>query len=53
MNLDVFKIILIIGVLGVLAGLGMNGSAGGRVFIGSLILLAACGGYYFFIGRKK
>lgn len=50
MNLDVFKIILIIDVL---AGLGMNSSAGGRVFIGSLILLAACGGYYFFIGRKK
>ena len=53
MNLDAFKIILIIGVIGFLAGLGIGGHSGGNMAFGSLLLLAACGGYYFFIGRKK
>lgn len=53
MNLDFFKIILLIGVVGFLIALGIGGRSGDNMAVGSLLLLAVCGGYYFFIGRKK
>lgn len=53
MNLDFFKIVLLIGVVGFLLGLGIGGRSGDNMVGGSLLLLAICGGYYFFIGRKK